>query len=205
MDFLKRNCSTLLLIGIAALWIGLSLGTQRCPSCVIRDIVMDAVGKGENEEALTARAESAKPAMPEWEAIDINGQPIGSADLAGKVSVVMYWATYCSGCKNEIPDLVALRNEFPPERVEILALSVDDARKDLQAYARERGINYRIARVNDSVVQAFGRIDSIPTLIIMDAQGRPQFRYSGHLAKETLSERVRDLLPSHASALATAR
>ena len=195
MDFLKRNWSTLLLIGIAAVWIGVSLGTNRCPECVIRDMAKDALGiDRESDTAVTANA--SKHSLPSWNAVDIEGKQLSNEDLTGRVSVVMYWASYCTGCKNEIPDLVALRNEFPESEVAIVGLSVDDPHKDLLAFAHDRGINYRVARVNDSITSAFGRIDSIPTLFILDQSGQVQFKFAGHLTKDLLAERIRNLLPS---------
>lgn len=195
MDFLKKNFATITLISICAIWVGVSLGTDRCPSCVIGDISKNALSLGNDApRAETAKAEI--PPAPAWTAIDTNGSEISSRELQGKVSVVVYWASWCGGCKREIPDLVALRERFTDSELEVIGLSVDEPHKDLEAFANRYGINYRIARVTPSVNDAFGRVENIPTLFILDKQGHIQFRHTGHISVETLSERVRNLLAS---------
>ena len=194
MSFLTRNWSTLLLIGIVAGWVGISLGTNRCPSCVVGGIVKTALGTPSQCE----RPKDAKipaTALPAWQVTDIRGQTFSSDEFQGKVGVVVYWATYCSGCKKDIPDLVAIRKEFPEHEVVMIALSVDDEAKDLPAFAEAKGINYRIARVNDSVKHAYGKIDSIPTIVLIDPQGKVHFQFAGQIAHDTLAERIRTLLP----------
>ncbi|EDY82404.1 antioxidant, AhpC/TSA family [Verrucomicrobiia bacterium DG1235] len=192
MEFIKHHFSTIFLITIAAFWIGISLGTKDCPSCVVVNMAESAFGANEDQTARKPELPSVKEAN--WTAVDIQGNLISSTDLEGKVGVFVYWATWCGGCKKEIPDLVALREEFSPDEVEIIGLSVDEKHKDLKAYAEAVGINYRIARVTPSVVEAFGQAEAIPTLLIVDQEGRIQFRHTGIVNKDTLSERVRSLL-----------
>lgn len=195
MKFLKQNLSTLVLIAVAAVWMGISMGTDECPSCVLTNIAKNTLGL-ENDETVQIVKRPSKPKLASWSAVDTFGKTVNSTDLNGKVSVVVYWATWCGGCKKEIPDLVALRNEFPENEVEIIGLSVDEAHKDLEAFALKKGINYKIARVNPSIDNAFGSVEAIPTLFILDQEGRIQFKHTGHVSKDTLSERVNNLLAS---------
>ncbi len=194
MDFLKRHCSTIVLITIAAFWIGIRLGTDDCPSCVVVDVASSAFT---SDEPTIVAQETAPVKKANWSTVDTNGKLFTSNDLDGKVGVLVYWATWCGGCKSEIPDLVALRKEFATSDVEIVGLSVDEAHKDLSAFADKVGINYRIARVTPSIVDTFGHAEAIPTLLIVDQEGRIQFRHTGVVSKDTLSERVRSLLATH--------
>ncbi|MDQ8187548.1 TlpA disulfide reductase family protein [Pelagicoccus sp. SDUM812002] len=194
MDFLKRHCSTIVLITIAAFWIGIQLGTDDCPSCVVSNLA----GKAFPAEKAVASSQVPAPAKKaNWSTVDTNGKLFTSNDLEGKVGVLVYWATWCGGCKSEIPDLIALRKEFATSDVEIVGLSVDEAHKDLSAYAEAVGINYRVARVTPSIVEAFGEAEAIPTLLIVDQEGRIHFRHTGVVSKDALSERVRSLLATH--------
>ena len=192
MTFIKQHWSTLILIVVAAFWIGIRLSTNSCPSCVVSEIAKDAVAK--QPDLATKREAASVPKLASWNAIDTKGNVISSEELEGKVGVLVYWATWCGGCKKEIPDLVALREEFPEMEVEIIGLSVDEAHKDLEAFAEAVGINYRLARVTPSVNEAFGQVESIPTIFIIDQQGRIQFRHTGIVEKEAIAERVRALL-----------
>ncbi|MDQ8182479.1 TlpA disulfide reductase family protein [Pelagicoccus sp. SDUM812005] len=194
MDFLKRHFSTIVLITIAAFWIGIQLGTDDCPSCVVSNLADKAFATA---DAAEVKAVAAPVKKANWSTVDTNGKLFSSNDLEGKVGVLVYWATWCGGCKSEIPALVALRKEFAQSDVEIVGLSVDEAHKDLAAYAKSAGINYRIARVTPSIIDTFGQADSIPTLLIVDQEGRIHFRHTGLVSKDALSERVRSLLATH--------
>ncbi len=194
MDFLKRHISTIVLITIAAFWIGIRLGTEDCPSCVVTNLASRAFA---DEPAETAAPPATVVKKANWSTVDIDGKLFTSNDLDGKVGVLVYWATWCGGCKSEIPNLVALRKEFATSDVEIVGLSVDEAHKDLSTFAKSAGINYRIARVTPSILDTFGQAESIPTLLIVDQEGRIHFRHSGVVSKDALSERVRSLLASH--------
>lgn len=191
MDFIKRHLSNIILITIVAAWIGISLGTNQCPSCVIENVAGNAFGSSPPHKA--------KAALPvvrnvNWSVEDTAGKQVTSEDVNGKVSVLVYWATWCGACKNEIPDLIALRDEFSSSEVEIIGLSVDEPQKDLAAFAAKKGINYRIARVNQSIIDSFGQADAIPSVLILDQMGSIQFRHTGNVGKEILIERVRNLL-----------
>lgn len=194
MEFFKRNVSTIVLITVAAVWFGISLGTKDCPSCVITNVAKNAF---EPDAETVTETKKPAPVNVNWSTVDTKGELITNSDLEGKVSVLVYWATWCGACKSEIPSLVALRNEFSDSDLEIIGLSVDEPHKDLDAFAKSKGINYRIARVNASVIETFGHADSIPTLIIVDQEGRIQFRHNGVVNAEALSERVRSLLAAH--------
>lgn len=191
MDFIKRHLSTIILITIAAFWVGISLGTDECPNCVVSNVVRSAFA---NEPATADESKSIVATKANWSTIDTNGKLITSNDLDGKVSVLVYWATWCGACKKEIPDLIALREEYAAADVAIIGLSFDEAHKDLSAYAEAAGINYQVARITPSIIETFGNADSIPTLLILDQEGRVQFKHVGVVNHETLSERVRSLL-----------
>ncbi len=195
MDFLKRNWSTLILIGAIAAYLGISMGTDKCPLCVVSDAVLGTSLNSENgsqNAAIVGEEESL-----EWAVTTMSGREISSDAAKGKVSIIVYWATWCAPCREEIPALIALRNEFPAESLEIIGVSLDQASKSIDAFVSSHQINYDIARNNESLEQAFGPVRYIPTLVVVDPEGKVQQRYTGLVGHDVIRGQVEMLLENH--------
>ena len=192
MEFLKRNWSTLLLIGTIAAYLGLSMGTDRCPLCVVTDF---ATGGTSGSTAPRKNAQVVGELEPvTWQAKTIGGLEINSDSCKGKVTLVVYWATWCAPCREEIPTLIALRNDFSKDEIEIIGVSVDEAYKSIEHFITTNKINYDIARNNESLDQAFGPIRYIPTIVILDQGGKVHQRHTGVVGPNILRGQVQLLL-----------
>lgn len=192
MEFLKRNWSTLLLIGAVAAYLGLSMGTDRCPLCVVTNF---ATGGTNDSTAPRKNAQVLGEFEPmTWQAKTIDGLEINSESCKGKVTLVVYWATWCAPCREEIPTLVALRNNFSKDEIEIIGVSVDEAYKSIEHFVTTNKINYDIARNNESLDQAFGPIRYIPTIVILDQEGKVYQRHTGVVGSNIIRGQVQLLL-----------
>ena len=64
--------------------------------------------------------------IPELTMTTLDGKTITSRDLAGKVVIVNFWATWCAPCRAEIPDLVKLQTQYKDHLIIIGVLSEDE-------------------------------------------------------------------------------
>ncbi len=199
MDFLKRNWSTLILIGAIATYLGISMGTDNCPMCVVSDAVLGTSLTQENGSRNAAIVGEEK--SPDWSVTTISGREISAEAAKGKVSIIVYWATWCAPCREEVPALIALRNEFSAEQLEIIGVSLDDASKSIDSFVTSHKINYEIARNNESLEQAFGPVRYIPTLVVVDPDGKVQQRYTGLVGHDVIRGQVEMLLENHSQDL----
>jgi thiol-disulfide isomerase/thioredoxin len=190
MEFLKRQWSTLILIGALAAYLGFSMGTDKCPVCLVSNVIFDGLQNDSGEQALVV----GDHASPDWQAVSIDGERIGSDTCKGKVALIVYWATWCAPCLEEIPALIALRNEFAHDEVEIVGVSLDQPAKNIKSFAREWDINYTIVRDNESLDQAFGPVRYIPTLVVLDRDGETRQRYTGLVGESVVREQIEALL-----------
>lgn len=190
MEFFKRNWSTLILIGALAAYLGFSMGTDKCPVCVVSNMIFSGSQTDSGEPAVVV----GNQASQEWQAVSIEGEPIGPATCQGKVTLIVYWATWCAPCLEEIPVLIALRNDFAHQKLEIVGVSLDQPSKDIQSFVQARDINYAIVRNNESLDRAFGPVRYIPTIVVLDRDGKTRQRYTGLVGENVIRNKIEDLL-----------
>ena len=111
---------------------------------------------------------------------DPQGRPTTMAAFRGRPVLVNLWATWCGPCVVEMPSLDALA-EREGERIQLLALSQDMAGRDgVTRFFAARNFR-RLQPYLDSRLDFMAalRIDTLPTTILYDAQGREVWRMTG--------------------------
>ena len=137
-----------------------------------------------------SRAGTAAPAV-EFE--DPDGEPASMADFRGRPVLVNLWATWCGPCVIEMPTLDRLA-EREQGRLQVLALSQDvDGREKVSTFFAERGFRRLEAYLDGSMAFMTAlRLDTLPTTILYDAEGREVWRMTG--MAEWDGDRARRLL-----------
>lgn len=111
----------------------------------------------------------------------------------GKTVLINFFATWCPPCREEIPELIAMRKDLPEDELLIIGLSVDEDMDALRAYAREVGFNYPVRTAGMDVVRWAG-VSAIPHLVIFDKQGELQLNEPGLVPAEILKDFLRELM-----------
>ncbi len=117
---------------------------------------------------------------PVWALQDIHGQAVSSADFAGKVVVVDFWATWCAPCLEEIPGYIDLQRKYADQGLVILGLSLDaQGPPVVKRFAERVGINYPLLMADGDVAEAFGGVQAIPTTFVIDRAGQVRHKKVG--------------------------
>ena len=75
---------------------------------------------------------------------DLSGTSWSMDDLRGKVVLVNFWATWCSPCRYEIPDLIKIQDRYG-DHVQVIGVSLDEGGADIvNAFADELQMNYPV-------------------------------------------------------------
>lgn len=115
-----------------------------------------------------------KKSAPNLAFTTIEGKAISMASLKGKMVVVNFWATYCPGCIEEMPDLVSTYKQYHERGLEIIAVSIaDDPPNQLLNFAQKNALPFPVIHDSDAKIsQAFDNVSLTPTSFIIDQQGR---------------------------------
>ncbi len=135
--------------------------------------------------------------VPDFSLSALNGtdKVIDIREYRGKVVLVVFWATWCQPCMQEVPSLISLQKEFGPQGFSVIGLSVDEGGSSAVLNAiKKNGINYPVALAPSRVGRDFGGILGIPTAFMVDRAGNVVKRYSGWTSHNVLAGDLKEVL-----------
>jgi thiol-disulfide isomerase/thioredoxin len=131
---------------------------------------------------------------PDFKAKDLEGKDLSLEAYKGKVVLLNFWATWCGPCRMEIPSLIELQNRYK-DRMQIIAMTVDaDDENDVRAVMKDEGMNYPVAIASPQVRLAYGGIAALPTLFVINAEGKVVQKHIGLYNPALYEIEVRALL-----------
>lgn len=113
-------------------------------------------------------------AAPETAYVNAAGAESRLAELAGKVIVLNFWATWCAPCIRELPSLDRLAAALPEEKFAVLALSTDrGGAKKAAPFLRKLEVKHIAADLDpkSALARKLG-LRGLPTTFVIDAKGR---------------------------------
>lgn len=119
------------------------------------------------------KGDKERKAAPDFALKDRDGKTVHLSDYKGKVVLLDFWATWCGPCKIEIPWFMEFEQQYKDKGFAVLGVSMDeDGWSAVKPYLERMKVNYRIVLGNDKVGDQYGGVDSLPTTLLIDRQGR---------------------------------
>jgi thiol-disulfide isomerase/thioredoxin len=143
-------------------------------------------------------ASTAKPA-PDMAVHRADGAFVRLADYKGKVVLVDFWASWCPPCKTSFPALDAIYGEYQEQGLAVLAVNVDEKRRDAQVFLDVHPHRMTVLFDPKGVwPTAFG-VKGMPTSFLIDRTGNIRFTHMGYSGNIDASyhQEIRQLLSEH--------
>jgi thiol-disulfide isomerase/thioredoxin len=110
-----------------------------------------------------------------------DGAVIDSDQFKGRVRLITFWATWCPPCREEVPSLIRLQNEFGSKGFTVVALSVDQGGVGVvRKFVEKNKVNYPVVRADRDVLQKFGGVSGVPYSFLVDKGGKVVKSYPGY-------------------------
>lgn len=115
-----------------------------------------------------------KPA-PDFTQNDTTGKPVALSSLRGKVVLVDFWASWCTPCRRENPNVVAAYNKFKDKGFTVLGVSLDDNKQDWIEAINSDKLTWThvsdLKKWKNEFAAKYG-VRSIPANFLIDAEGK---------------------------------
>jgi peroxiredoxin len=132
---------------------------------------------------------------PELDVEDIDGELVSLEDYADRVLLIDFWATWCSPCLSELPNVKDTYEQYHDQGFDIVGVSLDSSVATLRTFLEENEITWRQICDEQSwsgtLVERY-RVDGIPTMILVGRDGLIKSLYArgsrlGELVAEELA------------------
>ena len=138
--------------------------------------------------------------LPEVTIKNLSGQPVNIKDHGSneKITVLSFWATWCSPCKKEMDAIMDYYPEWQEDlNVEFVAVSIDDARglTKVKPMVEQKGWDYIIySDINQELRQSLN-FQAIPQTFVLNKAGEIVYSHSGYVPGDEveLDEFLREL------------
>ena len=104
----------------------------------------------------------------------LDGKQVKLEDLRGKPVVLSFWASWCSPCRYELPELNTLISKYP--NVQFVAVNVDKSVGPAKKFLRGITLDMPIVMDNSAVILGEYGVISMPTLFLIDSNVTVQYK-----------------------------
>jgi thiol-disulfide isomerase/thioredoxin len=151
---------------------------ERFRADLTRMVELVLAGRKDEARAGAVPAGGEIAALPEFSLADLDGKTLSRADLAGRVVLVEFWATWCPPCRSTLGWLGELKKRHG-DRIAAVAMAVDSDEGDVRKLAGELALPVRWAMATPDTARAFGDVTAVPTLFLFDRDGKTAAAFYG--------------------------
>ncbi|MGZ0019856.1 TlpA family protein disulfide reductase [Nitrosomonas sp. wSCUT-2] len=167
----------------------IALGAGSFFRSLLSDIYQTELTSEESQQGAKAILEASLP--------DLKGDDQAVSQWLGKVMVVNFWATWCTPCREEIPEFIEAQSKYGDQGLIFVGIAIDQPDK-VKMFSQEFGINYPvlIGSFNTwSLLEAAGnRMSALPYTVVLNRSGEIVDTYLGRVNLKKLEKLIEPLL-----------
>jgi outer membrane lipoprotein-sorting protein/peroxiredoxin len=133
-----------------------------------------------------------KPAA-DFKLTSLAGKEFSLQDLKGKFVLLNFWATWCGPCRRDLPAVEKLHQEFHRKGLVVLGVDGREDPETVRQFLTESKLSYPILLTPDSgMIQSYN-VTAVPTVVLIDADGKIVYHHVGAGGDKTLREALAQL------------
>jgi len=135
-------------------------------------------------------------AAPDFALKSSSGKNLKLNEHRGEVVMINFWATWCAPCRQELPLLNRLHEQYRKAGFRLLGVNIDDRPDAARAMAKNLGISFPVLFDSEKRVSRLYDVNAMPSTVLIDRDGKVRYIHLGYRAGyETRYEaQIRELL-----------
>ncbi len=122
-----------------------------------------------------------RPGVPAFRLIAADGKEFTQKDMLGKTTLLIFWASWCGTCHQELPKLRRLQEKWADRPFQVIAIGFRDSEQNISRYVKNHPDVFSFPVFydkGDTVSARFGAMTT-PTLFLFDKEGKLVVPYRG--------------------------
>ncbi len=119
-------------------------------------------------------ADAVPSTVPPFELVALSGEAYSRESIAGRPTLLVFWAPWCKVCQRELPSLSDFYRREKPAQLRVVSIGFADTRTNVETFVKTRPDTFVFPTAYDEdrwTAQAF-HITATPTSVLVDAEGR---------------------------------
>ena len=132
---------------------------------------------------------------PDFELVDLDGNKQRLSDYRGEGVFLNFWGTWCPPCKEEMPHMEKLHNEFEGKGVNILAINIKESDLKVETFRDQYDLTFPIAIDKTESVKEAYKFIPLPTTYLINKHGRVEQIISRGMSEDEIRSFMESIQP----------
>ncbi|MEO8289313.1 MAG: TlpA disulfide reductase family protein [Chloroflexota bacterium] len=111
----------------------------------------------------------------------LTGKSVDLASLRGKPVWLNFWASWCSGCKQEMPDIQKLYAQYSPQGLQVIGINVQESANSVRDFTAANNFRWTFLLDTDGRVTDRYYVNGLPYHVFIGTDGIIDAIYPGQL------------------------
>jgi cytochrome c biogenesis protein CcmG/thiol:disulfide interchange protein DsbE len=123
-----------------------------------------------------------------------DGKNYSLSQYRGKVVMINFFTFFCGPCREEMPGLSQVYQEFKGQGFQALGIGLASTPAQLKQLVSQLGLTYPVLEGDATVSKAYGNVELVPLTFIIDRQGNIVHKILGARSKVAFEQMIKPLL-----------
>jgi peroxiredoxin len=114
----------------------------------------------------------ARARPPDFSAHTLDGRDLSLTDLRGRAVILNFWASWCTECRPELPDLERLHRDLGSRGLAVVGVNTREEATTARRYAADLGLSFPVVLDPDGKVNALYGVVGVPSTFLLGRDGR---------------------------------